>query len=308
MKAILIIPLIFINSNVHAITIKINKEEVSKNWYVHDIVPREIIFSYHTIEVNGKSYDSLKPGIVSSRQEGEMLEFEVDGTLLPFSPEISDRIFTLILNGWQSVIEFLPLALLTMPSHMVSFNPPCGFVCIHLMFGIGDFTITPKKIDTIKLDSRSVAETSKSLSPGQILLIKNPGNPDDNNSVMYLGKDFFLCWECQEKATLQHTEWVDNASFSPDGYHLVTASCDNTAKIRELVDGQWQEKATLQHTGWVNNASFSPDGYQLVTASRDNTAKIWKLVDGQWQEKATIQHTDCGSVMMQNFSSGILNN
>lgn len=45
MKAILIIPLIFINSNVHAITIKINKEEVSKNWYVHDIVPREIIFS-----------------------------------------------------------------------------------------------------------------------------------------------------------------------------------------------------------------------------------------------------------------------
>ena len=71
----------------------------------------------------------------------------------------------------------------------------------------------------------------------------------------------------QEKATIQHTGWVNNASFSPDGYHLVTASRDNTAKIWELVDGQWQEKATIQHTGWVNNASFSPDGYHLVTAS-----------------------------------------
>ena len=102
-------------------------------------------------------------------------------------------------------------------------------------------------------------------------------------------KGFF----CQNTVTVRHTGGlVHSASFSPDGYHLVSASRDNTAKIWGLINGRWQEKTTIHHTDQVQNASFSPDGYHLVTASRDNTAKIWKLVDGQWQEKATIQHTD----------------
>ncbi|WP_201772817.1 F-box/WD repeat-containing protein, partial [Endozoicomonas numazuensis] len=96
---------------------------------------------------------------------------------------------------------------------------------------------------------------------------------------------------CQNVATIPHFDWVNNATFSPDGNHLVTASNDNTAKIWGLVDGQWQEKATIQHDDCVNGASFSPDGNHLVTTSKDNTAKIWGLVDGQWQEKAIIQHS-----------------
>ena len=98
--------------------------------------------------------------------------------------------------------------------------------------------------------------------------------------------------QLQEKATIQHAGRVDKVSFSPDGYHLVTASRYGIAKIWSLVDGQWQEKASIQHTNWVNNAIFTYDGNYLVTISDDNTAKIWRFVDEQWQEKATIPHTD----------------
>ena len=108
---------------------------------------------------------------------------------------------------------------------------------------------------------------------------------------------FFLC---KNTGTIQHTDTVNNLSFSPDGTCLAIASLDNTAKIWGLVDGKWQKKAIIQHAGWVNNISFSPDGYHLVTTSIDHTAKIRELVDNQWQEKATIQHT--GWVNNANFS------
>ena len=105
---------------------------------------------------------------------------------------------------------------------------------------------------------------------------------------------------CQNVYTFRHSDLVNNASFSPDGRFLATASNDNTAKIWELVAGQWQEKAIIHHSGSVRNVSFSPDGYHLVTASEDHTAKIWELVAGQWQEKTTIRHA--GSVLNASFS------
>ena len=98
---------------------------------------------------------------------------------------------------------------------------------------------------------------------------------------------------CQDVGTIKHFSYVGEPSFSPDGnYLLTTASRDHSAKIWELVAGEWQEKATIWHLCQVNKASFSPDGKRLVTASDDNTAKIWELEGGQWQEKTTLQHSD----------------
>ena len=96
--------------------------------------------------------------------------------------------------------------------------------------------------------------------------------------------------QCVPVATFEHALPVNNVNFSPCGKLLLTASNDSTAKICELVDGQWQEIASIEHYYGVNNASFSPDGKHLVTASRDHTAKIYRLVEGQWQELAAIQH------------------
>ena len=107
-------------------------------------------------------------------------------------------------------------------------------------------------------------------------------------------------FSCESIFTIEHDGVVSNACFSPDGKHFVTVSCDGTAKIYGVNDGQWQEKTTIKHSDWVNNACFSPDGKHLVTASDDNTAKIYGVVDGQWQKKATIEHD--GSVSSACFS------
>jgi WD40 repeat protein len=79
-------------------------------------------------------------------------------------------------------------------------------------------------------------------------------------------------------ATLSgHQGSVINASFSPDGRQILTASSDKTAKVWDI---KGNLLATLSgHQGSVNNASFSPDGRQILTASSDNTAKVWDGVD-----------------------------
>ena len=97
---------------------------------------------------------------------------------------------------------------------------------------------------------------------------------------------------CQETATIAHSGAVRDASFSPDGKHLVVVPYgDSAVKLWELEGGQWREKATLRHSGWVMSASFSPDGKLLVTVCSDHVCKIWRLEDDQWQEEDTIQHS-----------------
>ena len=106
---------------------------------------------------------------------------------------------------------------------------------------------------------------------------------------------------CQNVGTITHSNWVNKASFSPDGNYLLTrVLLDHSAKIWELVAGRWQEKASIRHLDGVKKASFSPDGKCLVTASYNNTAEIWELEGGQWQKKTTLQHSD--SVMHAFFS------
>ncbi len=71
-----------------------------------------------------------------------------------------------------------------------------------------------------------------------------------------------------------HGGFVISAAFSPDGFRIVTASDDNTAKVWNAGNGD--ELFTLAgHTGSVWSAAFSPDGERIVTASSDGTAKVW---------------------------------
>ena len=98
---------------------------------------------------------------------------------------------------------------------------------------------------------------------------------------------------CQNVGTVRHSTEVKMASFSPDGRCLVTASRGGTAKIWELVAGQWQKKTTITHRETLTTARFSPDGHHLVTTSWASTVKIHGLVAGQWQLKAKIRHGEC---------------
>ncbi|MFK8183760.1 MAG: AAA-like domain-containing protein [Phormidesmis sp.] len=77
-----------------------------------------------------------------------------------------------------------------------------------------------------------------------------------------------------------HSALVRNASFSPDGTRIVTASYDQTARVWDAASGQ--QLAELNgHSALVLNASFSPDGTRIVTASDDQTARVWDAASGQ---------------------------
>ena len=71
-----------------------------------------------------------------------------------------------------------------------------------------------------------------------------------------------------------HQGWVNNASFSPDGARIVTASNDNTARVWDVNSGELIQELD-GHQDAVRNASFSPNGARIVTASDDNTARVW---------------------------------
>ncbi|MDM9580082.1 ribosome assembly protein 4 [Nostoc sp. GT001] len=79
-----------------------------------------------------------------------------------------------------------------------------------------------------------------------------------------------------------HTNRVNNATFSPDGRRIVTASDDNTTRVWDLSGQQLVE--LKGHTNRVNNATFSPDGRRIVTASDDNTTRVWDLSGQQLVE------------------------
>src|SRR6516165_7921789 len=70
------------------------------------------------------------------------------------------------------------------------------------------------------------------------------------------------------------------AAFSGDGKRVVTASPDNTARVRDAESGK--EVAILKgHTSSVLSVAFSGDGKQVLTASGDNTARIWDAESGK---------------------------
>ncbi len=79
--------------------------------------------------------------------------------------------------------------------------------------------------------------------------------------------------------TMHHDGEVQDASFSPDGTKVVTASADDTAQVWDAATGQ-KIGQPMRHADWVHTAEFSPDGTKVVTASWDGTARVWDARTG----------------------------
>ncbi|MBN2392958.1 MAG: hypothetical protein JXR84_19665 [Anaerolineae bacterium] len=72
---------------------------------------------------------------------------------------------------------------------------------------------------------------------------------------------------------------INQATWSPDGIRLVTASGDGTAKVWDEATGQ--ELLTLgEHSDRVLYAAWDANGTRIVTTSRDHTAKVWDANTG----------------------------
>ena len=72
---------------------------------------------------------------------------------------------------------------------------------------------------------------------------------------------------------------VDEASFSPDGSRVVTASGDKTARVWDAASG----KEIVAQGGLEEgdpSVAFSPDGTRVVSGAADHTARVWDAANG----------------------------
>ncbi|KAI9662194.1 MAG: hypothetical protein M1829_006176 [Trizodia sp. TS-e1964] len=75
---------------------------------------------------------------------------------------------------------------------------------------------------------------------------------------------------------LGHQKQVNHVTFSPDGFHIASASFDNHVKLWNARDGSFIN--TLRgHVAAVYQCSFSPDSRLLVSGSKDTTLKVWDV-------------------------------
>ncbi len=77
-----------------------------------------------------------------------------------------------------------------------------------------------------------------------------------------------------------HTGNINDATFSPDGKYVVTASDDGTAKLWSA-ENAYLLRDLKGHSSIINSAKFSPDGQYIASVSQDNTVIIWETISGK---------------------------
>lgn len=80
-------------------------------------------------------------------------------------------------------------------------------------------------------------------------------------------------------AVMEHDGPVQTASYSPDGFRVVTVGSDNKVRVWDARTGAALGKP-MSHEAFVHSVRFSADGARLITASDDHTARIWDARTG----------------------------
>jgi WD40 repeat protein len=73
---------------------------------------------------------------------------------------------------------------------------------------------------------------------------------------------------------------IESATFSADGFQLVTLSRDHTAQLWDIANGRIKHVFS-GHPARISQATLSPDGHRVLTLSDDNTARVWDGTSGE---------------------------
>jgi WD40 repeat protein len=102
------------------------------------------------------------------------------------------------------------------------------------------------------------------------------GAPDDPGEL----KIWDLKTHTERASLAGHEGIIYDATFSPDGKTLYSASHDATIKMWDVAEAK--EKSTLKgHKAAVRALKFTPDGKTLASASFDGTVRFWDPATGE---------------------------
>jgi WD40 repeat protein len=107
-------------------------------------------------------------------------------------------------------------------------------------------------------------------------------SPDGSRVVVAAGPTAGI-WDVsngEEIAVLRgHEKNINDATFSPNGKHVITTSLDHTARIWNAETGA-ETNILAGHSLAVMGTDFSQDSRMALTVSRDATARVWDVGSG----------------------------
>ncbi|MFC7337481.1 protein kinase [Haloferula chungangensis] len=75
---------------------------------------------------------------------------------------------------------------------------------------------------------------------------------------------------------LEHSNWIFQASFTPDGSRIITASRDGKAQVWDAETGRPLGES-FYHSAGVDRVRITPDGTKILTAGNDGFARLWQM-------------------------------
>ncbi|ANB13864.1 Aip1p [Sugiyamaella lignohabitans] len=122
---------------------------------------------------------------------------------------------------------------------------------------------------------------------------------DDARLVFYQGPPFQFSLSHQDK----HTNFVQDAQFSPNGEFIVSVGSDRKIALYEGKTGEFLsfvEDESNGHKGSIFSVAWSPDSSKFATASADQTVKLWSVADKKvlktWSFPAGLENHQVGVV------------
>jgi WD40 repeat protein len=82
-----------------------------------------------------------------------------------------------------------------------------------------------------------------------------------------------------ERTINDHTHWVYDIAFSPDGNYLATASFDGTAKVWDLASSQVLEALSGYEEIGLTSVAFNPGGTLLAVADGEGNVHLWDVTN-----------------------------